>query len=52
VDMALNDAIYLLENAGLTVNFRGRGTVRRQSLPPGTRINKGDRISLEMSLQN
>lgn len=52
MDMALIDAIYLLENAGLTVNFRGRGTVRGQSLPPGTRINKGDKISLEMSLQN
>lgn len=49
-DMALNDAIYLLENAGLRVEFRGRGTVRGQSLLPGTRINGGERISLELSI--
>ncbi len=49
-DMALSDAIYLLENAGLRVDFRGRGTVRGQSLAPGTRIRVGEKISLELSI--
>jgi len=49
-DMGLKDAVYLLESSGLKVEARGRGTVRRQSLLPGVRINKGDRIILEMSI--
>jgi len=43
------DAIYLLENAGLRVRLLGRGSVRNQSLVPGTRALKGDRITLEMT---
>lgn len=50
--MALSDALYLLENKGLIVNFRGRGTVLKQSLMPGTRIRGGERISLELSIMN
>ncbi|MBN1133025.1 MAG: transpeptidase family protein [Bacteroidales bacterium] len=49
-DMGLKDAIYLLENSGLKVIPNGRGTVRSQSLEPGTRIRKGDVIILEMSI--
>jgi cell division protein FtsI (penicillin-binding protein 3) len=52
VDMALNDAVYILENSGLKVDFRGRGTVRKQSILPGTRIRVGERISLELSIPN
>jgi len=48
--MCLKDALYLLENNGLRVDVRGRGTVRRQSLTPGNRVNSGDRIVLEMSM--
>ncbi len=51
-DMAIKDAVYILENAGLRVSFRGRGTVRRQSISPGTRIRQGDRITLELSMSN
>jgi cell division protein FtsI (penicillin-binding protein 3) len=47
--MGLKDALYLLENAGLKVDVVGRGSVKSQSIPPGTRIKKGERIKLEMS---
>ncbi|MCX6257004.1 MAG: penicillin-binding protein [Bacteroidia bacterium] len=44
--MGARDAIYILENAGLEVQVSGRGEVKNQSLPEGTRIRKGDRIKL------
>jgi cell division protein FtsI (penicillin-binding protein 3) len=34
--MGLRDALYLLENAGLRVNYDGIGTVKSQSIAPGT----------------
>ena len=49
VMMGARDAAYLLENAGLKVRIKGRGSVRSQSIAPGTRVNKGDVIELEMS---
>lgn len=49
VQMGLQDAVFLLENAGLEVVVRGKGSVRSQSLKPGTRIAAGKRIVLEMS---
>ncbi len=49
VGMGLRDAIYVLENAGLRVRFTGRGVVRRQSMPPGVRINPGNVIYIELS---
>lgn len=49
VGMGLKDAIYILENAGLKVEFSGRGVVRSQSLEPGTKIEKGKIVSLELS---
>jgi cell division protein FtsI (penicillin-binding protein 3) len=50
VDMALSDALFLLENRKLDVVVRGRGKVNRQSLPPGSPVNPGQRIILEMSI--
>ncbi|MBN2350614.1 MAG: transpeptidase family protein [Bacteroidales bacterium] len=47
--MGAKDALYLLENAGLKVEIKGRGSVRSQSIAPGTRVNKGQKIVLEMS---
>jgi cell division protein FtsI (penicillin-binding protein 3) len=47
--MGLKDAVYLLENAGLNVQVVGRGSVRSQSIMPGKRITKGDKITLTMS---
>ena len=40
VGMGLRDAIFLLENRGLKVRLSGYGKVVRQSVPPGTAINK------------
>ncbi len=50
VDMALSDAIYILENQGLQVEANGRGKVNAQSLFPGTIARPGQRIVLEMSI--
>ena len=49
VTMGAKDAVFLLENAGLRVRLLGRGSVRKQSIAPGTRVRKGDQIVLEMS---
>jgi cell division protein FtsI (penicillin-binding protein 3) len=49
VSMGAKDAIYLLENAGLRVRLIGRGSVRSQSINPGSPARKGDQIILEMS---
>lgn len=49
VSMGAKDAVYLLETAGLRVRLLGRGSVRQQSIPPGTRVSKGDLVTLEMS---
>ena len=51
VDMGLKDALYLLESKGLKVKADGRGTVRQQSLLPGSTIQKGNTIVLNMSLK-
>lgn len=48
-EMGLEDAVYLLENAGLDVHARGYGKVRSQSLLPGTPFSAGQKIILEMS---
>ena len=47
--MTFRDAIYLLEKSGLKVFYEGKGRVATQSLSPGVRINKGDRIYLRLS---
>lgn len=47
--MGLRDALYLLENAGLRVQTKGAGTVRRQSISPGSAINGSPSIILELS---
>ncbi len=49
ISMGAKDAVYLLENAGLRVRLLGRGSVRTQSIAPGTSVRKGDQIILEMS---
>ena len=46
--MGLKDAIYLLENAGLKVKVVGSGTIRKQSIPTGTKFSKGTELILEL----
>ena len=45
--MGLRDAVYLLENLGLLVEFSGVGKVKRQSIKAGT-ANRGQTIKLTL----
>lgn len=45
----LKDAIYILENMGFKVEATGIGRVEKQSIIPGKKFNKGDKIKLELS---
>jgi cell division protein FtsI (penicillin-binding protein 3) len=47
--MGMRDAIYILENEGLNVQVSGRGVVTRQSLAPGSTVQKGQQIVIELS---
>ncbi|HRB41148.1 MAG TPA: penicillin-binding transpeptidase domain-containing protein, partial [Bacteroidia bacterium] len=47
--MGLRDAIYMLETNGLQVKVVGRGAVVKQSLQAGTRIYRGQVITIELS---
>ena len=47
--MSVDDAVFLLENAGLRVRFTGKGSVKSQSIPSGIRIEKGTNVMLELS---
>lgn len=49
IGMGLRDAIYLLETKGLQVKTLGRGTVSRQSIDAGEKIQKGQWITIELS---
>lgn len=43
------DAVSLLENMGLKVDFRGIGKVKYQSIKAGSELKKGEVIKLELS---
>ena len=47
--MTLKDALYLLESMGLKVEVVGKGYVTQQSVEPGTKIEKGNRITIQLS---
>ena len=47
--MLLRDALYVLENRGLRVNFTGRGRVVYQSQPAGSLALKGSSISIKLA---
>ena len=46
--MSIWDALYILENKGMNVHFTGSGVVKRQSIVPGEKIIKGNKIILEL----
>ncbi|NJK83001.1 MAG: PASTA domain-containing protein [Saprospiraceae bacterium] len=48
IGMGLRDALYALENRGLTVNVTGVGKVAQQSIKPGTRLGNYKSIQLEL----
>src|SRR5690606_35375574 len=43
------DAIAILENLGITVEVKGNGKVKKQSVSKGTDLKKVDKIVLELS---
>jgi cell division protein FtsI (penicillin-binding protein 3) len=49
--MGLKDALYLLEKEKIQVFADGWGTVKKQSVTPGSRVIPGMRVYLEMSLK-
>lgn len=51
VGMGVKDAVFILENLGLSVDFEGRGTVLKQSVQPGALVKSEDHIILEMSIK-
>ncbi|MCX6283791.1 MAG: penicillin-binding protein [Bacteroidetes bacterium] len=46
--MGLKDAVFLLEQMGLNVVVNGRGSVVNQSVKPGTLVNKGMPVVLDL----
>ncbi|MDG1518048.1 MAG: penicillin-binding transpeptidase domain-containing protein [Flavobacteriales bacterium] len=44
--LTVKDALYLLEQKGLTVKVVGKGKVRKQSLAPGSKIIEGKQIEI------
>ena len=47
--LGLKDAVYLLENAGLTVSAAGKGKVMYQSIVAGSNFNKGTTINIQLN---
>jgi len=43
------DALFLLENRGIIVEFEGNGKVISQSVPKGKKINKGLIVELKLT---
>jgi cell division protein FtsI (penicillin-binding protein 3) len=43
------DAVFLLEKTGMKVNVVGKGKVISQSVTPGTKVIKGNEITLILS---
>jgi cell division protein FtsI (penicillin-binding protein 3) len=48
IGMSIKDALYILENKGLSVQFSGNGVVKKQSISPGEKMIKGKNIILEL----
>lgn len=49
IGMALMDALPVLENKGLQVRIKGKGRVKKQSIPKGKKINQNQIIELILS---
>ena len=46
--MGAKDAVYALEQAGLSVNLEGKGAVRNQSINSGSNVVKGQTITIQL----
>ncbi|SHF24711.1 cell division protein FtsI (penicillin-binding protein 3) [Bacteroides luti] len=49
IGMGAKDAVYLLESKGLKVALSGMGKVQSQSIPQGTRIVKGQTVTIQLN---
>ena len=49
--LCVRDALYLLEKSGLSVKVTGRGSVKQQSIPAGSKVIQGSVIVLELDIQ-
>lgn len=49
VGMGLRDGLYLLEKAGLNVEVKGAGMIKKQSIPPGAELSRYKSIKIELS---
>jgi cell division protein FtsI (penicillin-binding protein 3) len=47
--LSAKDALFLLENNGVTVRLQGFGSVKKQSIEAGQRFSKGNKITLILS---
>ncbi len=50
IGMGAKDAVYLLESRGLRVRIEGKGSVRSQSIAPGSAVKQGDVCVLSLSV--
>ncbi len=48
IGMGAKDAVYLLQKQGLRVQIAGVGSVKRQSIPPGSKAVKGKTIAIRL----
>ncbi len=48
--MGASDVLYLIENRGYRVKLKGSGSVTKQNIAPGQKINKDTDIQVELSL--
>ena len=48
IGMSITDAVYLLENMGISTKFTGQGTVSSQSIQPGDSIREGSIMQLKL----
>lgn len=49
LNMGIKDAVYILENAGLKVNFSGKGTIKEQHPAAGSNYNSGQTATLTLT---
>ena len=47
--MSARDAVYILEQLGMSIKLQGHGKVRSQSIEPGSRLSSGQEITLRLS---
>ncbi|MFV0507480.1 MAG: penicillin-binding protein [Bacteroidales bacterium] len=50
VGMNMSEALYLLEEEGLCVDVVGAGSVFQQSIPEGTKLRRGARVSIKSKM--